>query len=44
MADTKQIKIKADIHADLKKYCKENGYKIEFLTGVIISEYLKSKK
>lgn len=32
-----------ETHDKYKKYCKENGYKIEDLTSKIINEYLNSK-
>lgn len=40
----KTLHIDDKIHELLKKFCKDNGYQINKLSEIIVSEYLKINK
>lgn len=37
------IQISKGTHQDLKKYCEENGMKLQYMASFIIKEFLKTK-
>ena len=37
------IQISKGTHQDLKKYCEENGMKLQYMASFIIKEFLKNK-
>ena len=37
------IQISKGTHQDLKKYCEQNGMKLQYMASFIIKEFLKTK-
>ena len=37
------LQISKGTHQDLKKYCEENGMKLQYMASFIIKEFLKTK-